>query len=180
MMKLPEIIVINSTVKLEKICAEHCESLFFQIDTHREYLSNYVDWTKYNTGIEDSLAFFRDCEKESEQGISYVWVICVEGNAVGTISFNKPIDWKKRVVSIGYWLSPSYQGKGIVTQAVDFLIKNTKVYFNRYILKCALHNEKSNAVAKRCGFELVEVLPQAEKIGEALFDQNRYEKRISA
>lgn len=178
MQKLPEIIEISPTVRLEKIALHHAESLFAEIDRHREFLSHFVHWTRFTHAQQDSEKFIRLCEQEAEQGISFVWAICVEGNAVGTISFNKPIDWQNRTAMFGYWLSPDFQGRGMVTQAVDFVIKNTKAEFDRYILKCAVHNEKSNAVAKRCGFAFIERLPQAEKIGEMLLDVNQYEKRI--
>lgn len=178
MQKLPEQIDITPTVRLEKIAPQHAESLFSQIDRHREFLSNFVHWTRFTHAQQDSEKFIALCEQEAEQGISHVWAICVEGKAVGTISFNKPIDWQNRTAMFGYWLSPDFQGRGIITQAVDFVIKNTKSYFDCYILKCATHNPKSNAVAKRCGFEFVELLPQAEKIGEQIYDQNCYQKRI--
>lgn len=174
MYKLPEIIEISPTIRLEKIAPHHAESLFVEIDRHREFLSHFVHWTRFTHAQQDSENFIQLCIQEAAQGISFTWAICVEGKAVGTISFNKPIDWQNRTAMFGYWLSPDFQGQGIVTQAVDCVIKNTKDHFERYILKCAVHNEKSNAVAKRCGFEFVEVLPQAEKIGEQLFDQNCY------
>lgn len=178
MQKLPKTLEISTTVRLEKISPHHAQNLFAEIDHHREFLSHFVHWTRFTHTQQDSEKFIQLCEQEAEQGISFVWAICVEGKAVGTISFNKPIDWQNRAAMFGYWLSPDFQGQGIVTQAVDSVIKNTKAYFDRYILKCAVHNEKSNAVAKRCGFEFVEMLPQAEKIGESFFDQNQYEKRF--
>lgn len=178
MQKLPEKINITPTVCLEKIALYHAESLFSQIDRHREALSPFVQWTRFTHAQQDSEKFIALCEQEAEQGISYVWAICVEGKAVGTISFNKPIDWQQRTVTFGYWLSADFQGQGIITQAVDCVIKNTTSYFDRYLLNCAVHNEKSNAVAQRCGFEFIEVKPQAEKIGEQIYDWNCYQKHI--
>lgn len=176
MQKLPEIIDVSPTVRLEKIALHHAESLYTQINKHRDFLSHFVHWTRFTHAQQDSEAFIQLCEQESKQGISFTWAICVEGIAVGTVSFNRPIDWQNRTAMFGYWLSPDFQGLGIVTQAVESVIKNTNAHFDRYILKCAVHNEKSNAVAKRCGFKFVERLSQAEKIGEQLYDQNCYQK----
>lgn len=178
MQKLPEIIELSPSVRLEKIAPHHAESLFTEIDRHREYLSEFVQWTRFTHARQDTEKFIQLCEQEAEQGLSFVWSICVEGRAVGTISFNKPIDWQNRTAMFGYWLSADFQGQGIVTQAVDFVIENTKQDFSTYILKCAVHNARSNAVAKRCGFEFIEVLLQAEKIGDNIYDHNVYVKKI--
>ncbi|MGX2969105.1 GNAT family N-acetyltransferase [Ursidibacter sp. B-7004-1] len=176
MYKLPQQIVINNEILLEKINDGHSEAIFTQIDRHRNYLSQFVHWTRFTHKLEDSQNFVKLCKKEAESGESFVWAICWQGKAVGTISFNKPIDWQTRTVHIGYWLSPEVQGKGIVTQAVNAIINATQGKFDHYILRCAIHNSRSNAVAQRCGFAFVEVQENAEKIGDNLYSLNVYRR----
>lgn len=176
MKSLPQCIELFTGCRLEQLSQLHAESLFQQIDCHRDFLAHFVDWTTFTNKQADTEAFIQRCAKEAEQGVSYTWAICYHGKAVGTISFNSPINWEMRTVFFGYWLSPEVQRKGIVTQAVKRVMEETYAQFDCYILKCAIHNERSNAVAKRCGFEFVERLPNAEKIGEQWYDQNCYHK----
>ncbi|MBF0784567.1 GNAT family N-acetyltransferase [Muribacter muris] len=172
----PDTLVVTADTRLEKLHSRHAASLFQQIDRHRDYLCQFVNWTPFNTQLSDTALFVKKCEQEAEQGIGYVWAICVEGQAVGTLSFNPAIDWQNRTAHIGYWLSPTYQGRGIVSQGVIRLIEATKTHFSRYILKCAVHNLRSNQVATRCGFEWIGQQKNAEQIGEVLYAQNIYQR----
>lgn len=178
MQQLPEFIEVSPEVCLEKIALRHCASMFEQIDRHRDYLANYVDWTRFNIKLEDSQHFVKQCEEDADKGESVVWAICVNDYAMGTISFNKPIDWQNSTVYLGYWLSPEAQGVGIMTQSVNAVIEATNELFSDYILRCAVHNEASNNVAKRCGFEFVETKENAEKIGAVMYAQHIYKKSV--
>lgn len=178
MQKLPHSIIISPEIHLEKITTAHAPSLFAHIDRYREQLSDYVHWTRFTHTQIDSVHFAQRCEQESEKDISFVWTIFYRQQAVGTLSFNSPIEWENRTVYLGYWLSPEVQGNGIMTTAVNGLISVTQTYFDHYILRCAIHNQRSNKVAIRCGFQFEKILSQAEKIGEQWFDQNYYRKTI--
>lgn len=179
MPSLPNIVVLSETLRLEKIAPHHAESLFQQIDTHRHYLAQFVDWTQFTRQPSDTMHFIQRCEREAAEGRSYTWAICVQQQAVGTISFNANIDWAHREALFGYWLSPEAQGNGIVTQAVNAIMAQTRAYFDHYILTCAVHNVRSNAVAKRCGFVFVQTLSEAEKIGGQYYDQHCYRKSFT-
>ncbi|WP_373777031.1 GNAT family N-acetyltransferase [Glaesserella sp.] len=176
MQKLPAIIAVTSDIMLEKIALRHSQALFEQIVRHRDYLAQFVNWTPFTQKIEDAVNFVKASEQDAEQGISYVWAICYRNNPVGTLSLNKPIDWQNRTVYLGYWLSPDVQGKGIVTQSIQRVMEEIHPIFDHYFLKCAVHNQRSNAVAKRCCFQLVERVENAEKIGDTWYAQNLYRK----
>lgn len=178
MQTLPHTLIISPEISLEKVSSQHAPALFAQIDRHREYLNQYVQWARFTQSPKDTQDFLQRCEQGIAEGKTFVWTIFYQQQAVGTISFNAPIDWQNRTVYFGYWLSPEAQGKGIVSQAIEVLIQATKQNFDHYILKCAVHNHKSNNVAKRCGFQFEQCLPQAEQIGEQWFDQNVYRRNI--
>jgi len=44
-----------------------------------------------------------------------------KGNFAGLIGFNN-VDWERKCTSIGYWLGESFQGKGIMTKALETFI----------------------------------------------------------
>lgn len=184
MVQFTEIINITPHIRLEKIALRHSEALFAQIDRHRDYLSHYVQWPRFTHKLNDTQQFIQLCEQEAKQGESFVWAICVQDEnskifyAVGTISFNKPIDWQHHRAEIGYWLSPEMQGKGIITRSVNAVINATHHTFSSYILRCAVHNERSNNVAQRCGFTYIEIQENGEKIGDNNYNVNVYRKSL--
>lgn len=56
--------------------------------------------------------------------------------------------------SIGYYLDKQFEGHGIMTQAVEALIKYCfdEIDLNRIEISAAVHNEKSRAIPERLGF----------------------------
>ena len=49
------------------------------------------------------------------------------------------IDWQGKKTSFGYWLSPEFEGKGIVIRCVNELIKHAfdRLALNRIEISCA-------------------------------------------
>lgn len=180
MPNLPEYIALSSEIQLEKIAPAHAPSLFAHIHRHRDYFSRFMHWPRFTHQLQDSQAFVQLCQQEAEQGLSFVWAICVSGEAVGTISLNKPIDWQNRTALIGYWLSPDKQGRGIITHAVNTLIQATQSHFSTYILRCAVHNDASNKVALRAGFRFIRTVENAEQIGDICYAQHIYHHTLDS
>lgn len=56
------------------------------------------------------------------------------------------IDWQNGSTSIGYWLDPDYQGKGVMTAAVQVLIDYAfyTLQLNRVEIRAATHNKKQS------------------------------------
>lgn len=63
-------------------------------------------------------------------------------------------NWAVPEFEIGYWLRSSAQGRGLMTEAVSlaraFGFENLRA--NRLFIRCDARNERSAAVARRCGF----------------------------
>lgn len=77
---------------------------------------------------------------------------------------------------IGYWMAERFQGQGIASQAIQLLIDSfaDAAILDTFIIKAATVNTRSNALAQRLGFVFIERLLAAEKIGDNVYDQNRY------
>lgn len=110
---------------------------------------------------------------------SKIYLIQYKTQLIGVISFNR-IDPANQEVDIGYWLAQDWQGKGIVSQCLTGLSDMHKGIYQHFVLKCAVKNVKSNAVARRNGFTFCERLPQAECLNGVYYDQNKYVKHIMA
>ncbi len=63
-------------------------------------------------------------------------------------------NWQVPSFEIGYWLHTAHTGKGYITEAVNsicqFAFKHLEA--QRLLIRCDSENEKSAAVARRCGF----------------------------
>jgi len=103
-------------------------------------------------------------------------VIEVKGEAVGGIGIHPLDDVKRRSAEIGYWLSESLWGKGIVTDAVRFLVP---VAFERYDivrLQAGIfsNNPASMQVLEKCGFIREAIHRNAITKNGALLDEVMY------
>lgn len=149
--------------------------LFDIIADHRDVFSKHMAWPKYVSSAKDTATFLASCVLDQQRGISKTYVVNHNGAACGMVSFNS-IDSGNRTAYLGYWLSPDYQRKGIISAALDALIArhldNNEIH--RFVIKCAVDNSASNRVAIRCGFSHEGVLRKAELLNGVFHDQNIY------
>ncbi|KAF5087810.1 Acetyltransferase (GNAT) domain protein [anaerobic digester metagenome] len=80
--------------------------------------------------------------------------IDVRGEAVGGIGIQPLADIKRRTAEIGYWLSESFWGRGIVTGAVRSLVPVAFERFEIVRLEAGVFstNPASMRVLEKCGF----------------------------
>lgn len=84
--------------------------------------------------------------------------VVVAGETVGWVDYDHDLehDWLEAdEVNVGYFVFPSHRGKGFATRAVNLLIVHlaTATKFRTASVLIAPGNERSLAVAHRCGFE---------------------------
>jgi RimJ/RimL family protein N-acetyltransferase len=66
------------------------------------------------------------------------------------------IDWNVPKFEIGYWVRTKYEGRGLMTEAVNGVARFAleTLGANRVEIRCDPRNARSAAVAERCGFTL--------------------------
>eukprot|EP01054_Gregarina_sp_Poly1_P003742 Gregarina_sp_Poly_1__3741@NODE_2107_length_2677_cov_74_206130_g614_i1_p2_GENE_NODE_2107_length_2677_cov_74_206130_g614_i1NODE_2107_length_2677_cov_74_206130_g614_i1_p2_ORF_typecomplete_len187_score28_00Acetyltransf_3/PF13302_7/6_9e25Acetyltransf_1/PF00583_25/4_3e12GNAT_acetyltran/PF12746_7/8_7e12Acetyltransf_4/PF13420_7/2_4e11FR47/PF08445_10/1e07Acetyltransf_10/PF13673_7/8_5e07Acetyltransf_8/PF13523_6/1_9e05Acetyltransf_7/PF13508_7/0_00096Acetyltransf_9/PF13527_7/0_02Gly_acyl_tr_C/PF08444_10/6_6 len=169
-----ETLWITPQLALVPATTEHAPPVYAQIQANRDYLSQYLHWPRFVQGLSDTEKFFKNEAAKRTQGKSAVNVILCEGEVAGLVSFNE-IDKQKQEALIGYWLAPAFQGKGVATRAVTALCQHGMAAgIKRCIIRCAAQNERSQGVAQRAGFKFECLRPQAEQIGEKVYDQHEY------
>lgn len=144
--------------------------IFKTIDSERRYLGRWLPFVAYSSTIDDTRSFVRSVLGAPQEKLEPVFTIRKGDRFVGLIGL-KGTDPANRKTEIGYWLSESFQGQGIVSRSVKRLCEYAFVdlEMNRVQIKCAVGNESSNAVPKRLGFAFEGV----ERAGE-LFPDGRY------
>lgn len=63
-------------------------------------------------------------------------------------------NWEVPSFEIGYWLHTQHTGQGYITEAVEGICQfaYTQLEAQRLFIRCDSENERSAAVARRCGF----------------------------
>ena len=126
---------------LRPLRADDAPDIFTAIDTQREHLGRWLPFVAATHRV--------------EQTREVVFTLR-SGNAfAGLIGF-KSADAARRSVEIGYWLRSEYQGRGLMTAAVEALCRTAfgQMGMENVEIKCAAGNLRSNRIPLRLGFRL--------------------------
>lgn len=154
MVSFPRIIDMGDfqLVKLEPT-AENAERLLAVINANREFLGEFLEWVDGYTTTDKTLA---NIEK-SYGDDKCAYFIMVDDKIAGKISF---VDTDDNMGEISYWLAHGFNGRGIMTRALNKLTEMgfADMGLKRIQLTIDAQNIPSAAVALRCGYECEGVL----------------------
>lgn len=170
-----EAISVDKNIQLAPASSRYASELFNIIDRNRKEFSQYMAWPRYVMNEHDEAIFLDVCFLQHQKNDGKTYAILFDEAPVGLLSFNR-IDSGNKTAYIGYWLDLKLQGKGIITKSVRALIQSylKSGEIKRFVITCSVDNQKSNAVAQRCGFELEGRLRKAELLNGVFHDQNIY------
>jgi len=153
----------------------HAEELFTLIDVNRVYLHQWMGWLDKTTAVADVETFIKDCIEQHEKGCGLAFVITERDNICGTLNFHR-VDKIHNTGEVGYWLSKSHSGKGIMTLAVKELVRIgfEELNLNTIEIHCAEGNTKSRAIPERLGFTYEATLRQREWLYSKYVDHAIY------
>lgn len=173
------------TIRLHGIERKHALLIDEIAFKHRNFLKEWLSWAEEVADpnlkdYEPDYEYMDQSISEREQNVAYEFVIehipnpnsilmynerkhdlliqdnNNKGEICGMIGFNW-IDWNKKVAYLGYWLIPTYNGKGIITHCVKTICSIVwyKLNLDHIEITAAKGNSKSIAVAKRLGFKKI-------------------------
>lgn len=168
-------IAIDDELKISLVHESFASTYSELVSTQTEYLSQWLAWPPYCQSEQDFRMFIQRVLHEYADGKSMTCAIIYQDNIVGNCSFNT-INHDTKCVEVGYWLSQSQQGKGIMTRVVKKLID---IAFNDYgmekvQLSAANENLPSRLVAERVGMSLEGIITNHEKVGDRILDHAVY------
>lgn len=125
------------------------------IEESRDRLWPWMPWVPQHRCPDDSEAFVRRSHGEwikRENLVGGVW--CRETNRLLGNAGLHPADPEVPSFEIGYWLRPSAEGHGYMSETVRLLCGLAFGTFgaNRVFIRCDRRNDRSAAVARRVGF----------------------------
>ena len=145
------------------------------VTAERAYLSKWLPWATHA----NSEAFFLDFVRKSllgyAEGKSMTCALVYQQTVVGNVSFNS-IDQELKKVEVGYWLSEKYQGMGIVTKAVSFLIEHafSELDMDKVEICAAADNTASRRVCERLNMTLEGIISNYENVNGEIIDHAVY------
>ena len=165
------ILQIDDTLKLVLSNTAHAEQLFAVVAANRQHLSAFLPWVPFMNSVDDFINYLQNCETLHAQGLEYSFNIFEGEHLAGRVGLSL-INKANRLANIGYWLASGAQGKGIMTKAVNRIIRFgfEDVQLNRLEIKAATGNTQSNAIAQRLQFKKEGVLRQAERVNDSYLD----------
>lgn len=169
------ILEVDEEMTLRMLSARDSQPLFRLIEDSREYLQEWLPWLNRSTTLKDTEDFIKNSFYTYANRSGLTSGIFVKGEIVGIISFNE-LDWSNNIGYIGYWLSESKQGNGIMTQATEAFIDYgfTKLLLNRIDIRVAYQNLKSRSIPERLNFKLEGHIEQAEWLYDHYVDHLIY------
>lgn len=175
----PSEIKVNNEITLLYPALKYAEELYLLINQNKMNFIKSMAWPAFVNNISDSVSFIEQSMIDNQNEKALILFIKYKTKIAGVVSFNI-IDHANKTAYIGYWLGANFQGKGIVTNAINKLIQEygDSGVIKRFVIKCIIDNKKSNATALRCGFILEGVLQKAEILNGVSYDQNIYSKVI--
>ncbi|MCJ8324962.1 MAG: GNAT family N-acetyltransferase [Rhizobiales bacterium] len=145
------------------------------VDDNREYLSQWMPWTKDANTLADTEKFIKDSIAGFKDQKTINVVIVYNGKIVGITGYNSILPEVKKV-AIGYWLAAECQGKGIMTRCVKYLIQNAfdNMGMEKVEIEAAVENKLSRAVIERVGGTLEGIIKNAENLHGKIVDHAVY------
>jgi len=135
------------------------------VTTERAYLSKWLPWANNANDEAFFLSFITQSLQDYAQGKSMTCTLIYQGTVVGNISFNS-INQQLKKVEIGYWLSEKYQGLGIMTKAVSFLIEYafSELSMDKVEICAAVENGPSRRLCERLNMTLEGIVSNYENL----------------
>jgi ribosomal-protein-serine acetyltransferase len=154
-------------------------SLFLCIERNRTSLSEFLPWVPDVESVKDTKRFIDASLLKLKKNGSFDCGIWVTENdtelLVGSIGFH-PIDWHNKSTALGYWLSTSHRGNGLIhlsaSELIRFAFQNLKLH--RIEIRCAVQNKKSRKVPEKLGFAHEGICRHAQFVNHSFQDHCVY------
>jgi len=145
------ILKVNADILLKEIGLEEVDVIFHTIDRERKYLEEWLPFVDETREIGYTRQYVKNYLRSDR--VDATFTIYYKNEFAGIIGL-KDTDLHNKKTEIGYWLSESFQHKGIITLSCAAMIQYVfyEMHLNRIQLKAATGNLKSRGVARRLGF----------------------------
>jgi ribosomal-protein-serine acetyltransferase len=140
----------------------HAKAVYDLIEGQRPYFENWLSWVERAKTLHDIRRFIREAQAFNEGGQRLTTFVHFKNQIVGSLSFTC-LNMRHKKGELGYWLSQTLQGKGLITEScvrfIDYAFQELDLH--RIEIRVLSDNEKSKGIPLRLGFQKEGVLRQA-------------------
>jgi ribosomal-protein-serine acetyltransferase len=142
---------VDNQIRLKEIGLEDVEAIFYIIDSEREYMTQWLPFVELTQKVSFTRSFVQHYLNAEVKDLTCT--IYYDEQLVGLVGL-KDTDHDNLKTEIGYWISESFQHKGIVTRSCEALIDYSfnELGMNRIQINAAVENLRSQAIPERLGF----------------------------
>ncbi len=164
---------LGDGVRMRQMRLEDTDELHGAIEANRSHLGCWLPFAEQP--FERTAAHVRRSVRRFEAGRGLAMILLDGGRLVGAVSFVDP-SREQSATQIGYWLSESAQGRGIMSRAVAEVVELAigPWGFERVEIRAAAENARSRAIPERLGFREEAVLRRGHTIGGRPHDEVVY------
>jgi len=114
-------IQVDDDTQLRLVREEDAEELLALILSDREHLRTFMDWVDEVHNVEYELAFINARLEEYDRGAGLQFNVVHRGRIVGATG-TVVLDRANEVAEVGYFITSTHQGRGLMTRAVGAFI----------------------------------------------------------
>lgn len=167
---------VSEDVYLDTIQQKDKNSFFNLIEKNRGYLRQGVSWLDKCQTLDETMLFIQRSLQDADLDRAIRLGIFFSGDLIGSIIVTA--NWQSRSFELGYWIDPSFQGRGIITTSCSTILETIFKEFNvkKVLIHTTTDNKKSQSVAKHLGFTQQENSAQRQWLYDQYVDCIWYEK----
>jgi ribosomal-protein-serine acetyltransferase len=162
---------LGEGITLRPLEETDAEAMYQAVLRNRDHLDPWMRWSGRVQTVDDARAYIHRYVV-SDGFHAGIWQ---NGQLIGGIAYLS-VDHNSNKAEIGYWLSQTYVGKGLVTRACRAVITHlfSVEKLHRLEIQAVVDNVRSRAVAERLGFTLEGIKRESEWITDAYRDHALY------
>jgi ribosomal-protein-serine acetyltransferase len=144
---------LGDGARLRLLEHRHAANVYVLVDANRDHLRRWLPWVDGTRSMDDSREFIRSSLEQFARGDGFNAGIWQDHQLAGLIGLFG-VHAESRKAEIGYWLGQEYTGRGLMTRACAAVLDYAfdELNLHRVVIRCAVENETSCAVARRLGF----------------------------
>lgn len=169
-------IIVDKEIYLALLNPVDVKDIFNTIISEKAYLGRWLPFVASTNEFKDTEHFVSQAIQIATQIPQYVFTIRYQDKFAGLIGMTAT-DVQNQKTELGYWLSETFQKKGIMTKSITELCRwiFTELPINRIQIKCAVNNYFSQKIPIQLNFHLEGVERDGELLREEVFtDLNIY------
>lgn len=164
--------------RLRPLRAEDASALAAAYVRNREHLAPYDPLRDESFYTDEGMARAVEAQLRAiGHGQVDAWTLWYDGQVVGRLNLTNIVRGVLQSANVGYWVDHEHTGRGLATAAVDSaVVRARQLRLHRLEAGTLVHNERSQRVLLRCGFELYGEAPEYLFIAGRWQDHRLYQR----